>query len=61
MYAASVLHCLPVGRQRVTLGGHRHRHAPRHLRRPTHEAPGSRRVDILPIEHDLFRFYQLIP
>lgn len=58
LYAASVLHCLPVGMaeqpsaatgtvmRRSTLVGYA-------------EQAGFGRVDVLPIEHDLFRFYEL--
>lgn len=58
MYAASVLHCLPVGRadtpseatgtvmRPATFEGYAHR-------------AGFTAVEILPIEHDLFRFYRL--
>jgi hypothetical protein len=59
MYAASVLHCLPVGRTEtpsVATGT---------VMRPStfaHYATsaGFSNVDVLPIEHDVFRFYRLI-
>jgi 2-polyprenyl-3-methyl-5-hydroxy-6-metoxy-1,4-benzoquinol methylase len=60
MYAASVLHCLPVGRAEtpsVATGTV--------MRPATFQAyarsAGFTTVHILPIEHDLFRFYHLTP
>lgn len=58
MYAASVLHCLPVGRTESPSA------ATGTVMRPaTFESYAQRAgfstVDILPIEHDLFRFYRL--
>jgi ubiquinone/menaquinone biosynthesis C-methylase UbiE len=57
-YAASVLHCLPVG----MAGGHSA--ATGTCMRPATfrsyaNAAGFSAVDVLPIEHDLFRFYHL--
>lgn len=60
LYAASVLHCLPVGRTEpgsVATGT---------VMRPATftgyaEAAGFAGVDVLPVEHDLFRFYHLVP
>jgi Methyltransferase domain len=59
MYAGSVLHCLPVGRAdspSMATGTV--------MRRSTFEGyardAGFSTVTVLPIEHDLFRFYQLI-
>jgi 2-polyprenyl-3-methyl-5-hydroxy-6-metoxy-1,4-benzoquinol methylase len=57
-YAASVLHCLPVGRSEpgsaatgtVMRAATLERYA---------EAAGFASVDVLPIEHDAFRFYRL--
>ena len=60
MYAASVLHCLPVGRADTPSA------ATGTVMRPATFAgyaarAGYATVDILPIEHELFRFYHLIP
>jgi 2-polyprenyl-3-methyl-5-hydroxy-6-metoxy-1,4-benzoquinol methylase len=60
MYAASVLHCLPVGRTESPSA------ATGTVMRPATfsayaERAGFSGVEIAPIEHDLFRFYQLIP
>ncbi len=58
LYAASVLHCLPVGRS----GEHEHATGTV-LRTATLRAladqAGFRSVDVLPIEHDFWRFYRL--
>lgn len=59
-YAASVLHCLPVGRSEEGS------EATGTVMRPSTfrsyaERAGFASVDILPIEHDLFRFYRLRP
>jgi 2-polyprenyl-3-methyl-5-hydroxy-6-metoxy-1,4-benzoquinol methylase len=60
MYAASVLHCLPVGRTESPSA------ATGTVMRPATfsayaTSAGFSSVEIVPIEHDLFRFYQLIP
>lgn len=60
MYAASVLHCLPVGRSETPS------EATGTVMRPaTFKAyalrAGFTTVDLLPIQHDLFRFYRLVP
>jgi hypothetical protein len=60
MYAASVLHCLPVGRTESPSA------ATGTVMRPgTFTAyatsAGFSSIEIAPIEHDLFRFYHLIP
>ena len=60
MYAASVLHCLPVGRTETPSA------ATGTVMRPATftayaTAAGFSGVEIVPIEHDLFRFYQLVP
>ena len=59
LYAASVLHCLPVGMAESPSA------ATGTVMRPATltayaEAAGFSTVEILPIEHDFFRFYQLI-
>ena len=59
MYAASVLHCLPVGRTETPSA------ATGTVMRPATfagyaTAPASASVEVLPIEHDLFRFYRLV-
>ena len=58
MYGFSVLHCLPVGmvEQPSAATGTVMREAT--MRRYAEEA-GFRAVDVLPIEHDFFRFYRL--
>jgi hypothetical protein len=58
MYGFSILHCLPVGmvEQPSAATGTVMRAAT--LRRYAEEA-GFRAVDVLPIEHDFFRFYRL--
>lgn len=58
-YASSVLHCLPVGRCED------HSEATGTVMRPRTfrgyaERAGFTDVEILPIEHDLFRFYRLV-
>lgn len=60
MYAASVLHCLPVGRTESPSA------ATGTVMRPATftgyaTSAGFSSVQIAPIEHDLFRFYHLIP
>lgn len=59
LYAASVLHCLPVGMNESPSA------ATGTVMRPATflgyaEAAGFSSVEVLPIEHDLFRFYQLV-
>lgn len=59
LYAASVLHCLPVGMAESPSA------ATGTVMRPATltayaKAAGFSTVEILPIEHDFFRFYQLI-
>ncbi len=59
MYAASVLHCLPVGRADTPSA------ATGTVMRPAifagyAERAGFATVNVLPIEHDLFRFYHLV-
>jgi 2-polyprenyl-3-methyl-5-hydroxy-6-metoxy-1,4-benzoquinol methylase len=60
MYAASVLHCLPVGRADTPSAA-----TGTVMRRSTFEGyadgAGFATVNVLPIEHDLFRFYHLVP
>ena len=60
MYAASVLHCLPVGRADTPSA------ATGTVMRPATfegyaDRAGFATVNVLPIEHDLFRFYHLVP
>jgi 2-polyprenyl-3-methyl-5-hydroxy-6-metoxy-1,4-benzoquinol methylase len=59
MYAASVLHCLPVGLSDSPSAGTGTVMRPDTFRSYAADA-GFARVDILPIEHDLFRFYHLV-
>jgi 2-polyprenyl-3-methyl-5-hydroxy-6-metoxy-1,4-benzoquinol methylase len=59
MYASSVLHCLPVGRTESPSA------ATGTVMRPSTfaayaEQAGFSTVDVVPIEHDLFRFYRLV-
>lgn len=58
MYAASVLHCLPVGRSEDGSAATGTVMRPSTLRGYAADA-GYTSVDVLPIEHDLFRFYKL--
>ena len=58
LYAASVLHCLPVGRAESPSAATGTVMRPATLRRYA-QAAGFSTVDILPIEHDFLRFYQL--
>lgn len=58
MYAASVLHCLPVGMAETPSAGTGTVMRPATLTAYAQTA-GFSTVDILPIEHDFFRFYQL--
>lgn len=57
-YAASVLHCLPVGRCAEDSAQTGAVMRPAVLRRYAAEA-GFSAVTVLPIEHDMFRFYRL--
>jgi 2-polyprenyl-3-methyl-5-hydroxy-6-metoxy-1,4-benzoquinol methylase len=59
MYAASVLHCLPVGMVDPESAGTGTVMRPSTLKAYAADA-GFSSVDVLPIEHDLFRFYHLI-
>lgn len=59
-YAASVLHCLPVGRTESPSA------ATGTVMRPATftsyaTSAGFSSVEVAPIDHDLFRFYQLVP
>lgn len=58
MYSASVLHCLPVGMIEQPSAGTGTVMRAGTLRRYATEA-GFTEVEILPIEHDFFRFYRL--
>ena len=58
MYAASVLHCLPVGMAEQPSAGTGTVIRPETMRRYAMEA-GFRGVEILPIENDFWRFYRL--
>lgn len=58
LYAASVLHCLPVGRCAEHSAATGTVMRPDTLRRYARDA-GFRDVTVLPIEHDMFRFYRL--
>jgi 2-polyprenyl-3-methyl-5-hydroxy-6-metoxy-1,4-benzoquinol methylase len=58
LYGASVLHCLPVGMAQQPSAETGAVMRPDTLRRYAVDA-GYETVDILPIEHDLFRFYAL--
>ena len=58
-YAASVLHCRPVGMADAPSVGTGTVMRPETFRRYATEA-GFADVEVLPIEHDLFRFYQLL-
>ena len=58
LYAASVLHCLPVGRSEEHVRGHRHGDAHRALDGYA-AAAGFAPVEVLPVDHDMFRFYRL--
>ena len=59
MYGFSVLHCLPVGMAEQPSAGTGTVMRPATLRRYALEA-GFSDAEILPIEHDLWRFYRLI-
>jgi SAM-dependent methyltransferase len=58
-YAASVLHCLPVGMADKPSAGTGTVMRPDTLRRYATDA-GFTDLDVLPIEHDLFRLYRLV-
>ena len=58
MYAASVLHCLPAGMTDHPSAATGTVMRPETLRHYAAEA-GFSQVDILPIQHDFFRFYRL--
>lgn len=60
MYGFSILHCLPVGRTETPSAETGTIMRPETLRRYASDA-GFSAVDILPIEHDLWRFYRLTP
>jgi 2-polyprenyl-3-methyl-5-hydroxy-6-metoxy-1,4-benzoquinol methylase len=60
MYGWSALHCLPVGMVEAPSAGTGTVMRPSTLRRYAAEA-GFAGVEILPIEHDLWRFYRLVP
>jgi 2-polyprenyl-3-methyl-5-hydroxy-6-metoxy-1,4-benzoquinol methylase len=60
MYGWSALHCLPAGMSDAPSAGTGTIMRPSTLRRYAAEA-GFAGVEILPIEHDLWRFYRLIP
>jgi hypothetical protein len=59
-YGFSVLHCLPVGLLHDDSAGTGTVIRPDTVRAYAREA-GFARVDVLPIEHDFWRFYQLVP
>lgn len=59
-YAASVLVCLPTGMADQPSAGTGTVMRPDTLRRYAREA-GFGEVEVLPIEHDFFRFYRLMP
>jgi len=58
MYGASVLHCLPVGMSEQPSAGTGTVMRPATMRAYAEQA-GFADVDVLPIEHDFFRFYRL--
>ena len=60
MYGFSVLHCLPVGMAEQPSAGTGTVMRSATLRRYATQA-GYRDVEVLPIEHDLWRFYRLMP
>lgn len=59
-YGFSVLHCLPVGRVDQPSAATGTVMRPATLRRYAREA-GFADIEVLPIEHDLWRFYRLLP
>ena len=60
LYGASSLHCLPVGMAEPDSAGTGALMRPDVVMRYAHEA-GFARVDVLAIEHDMYRFYALVP
>jgi 2-polyprenyl-3-methyl-5-hydroxy-6-metoxy-1,4-benzoquinol methylase len=60
MYAASVLHCLPAGMSEQPSAGTGTVMRTDTVRRYAADA-GFAKLDVLPIEHDFFRFYRLEP
>jgi len=60
LYGASSLHCLPVGMSESGSAGTGALMRPDTVRRYASES-GFSRVDVLAIEHDMYRFYALIP
>ena len=60
LYGASSLHCLPVGMSESGSAGTGALMRPDTLHRYAAEA-GFVRVDVLAIEHDMYRFYALVP
>jgi hypothetical protein len=58
--ACSVLHCLPVGMSEEESAGTGALFRPSTMRRYAEEA-GFSEVQVPPIEHDMFRFYVLVP
>jgi 2-polyprenyl-3-methyl-5-hydroxy-6-metoxy-1,4-benzoquinol methylase len=60
MYSWSALHCLPVGMADTPSAGTGTVMRPSTLRRYAAEA-GFAGVEILPIEHEFWRFYRLVP
>ena len=59
-YGWSVLHCLPVGTTEEGAAGTGTVIRPDTVRAYAAEA-GFARVDVLPVEHDFWRFYRLVP
>jgi 2-polyprenyl-3-methyl-5-hydroxy-6-metoxy-1,4-benzoquinol methylase len=59
MYGFSILHCLPVGMAEQPSAATGTVMRPETLRRYASEA-GFSEVEVLPIEHDLWRFYRLV-
>jgi 2-polyprenyl-3-methyl-5-hydroxy-6-metoxy-1,4-benzoquinol methylase len=59
MYGFSILHCLPVGMAEQPSVGTGTVMRPAILRRYASEA-GFSEVEVLPIEHDIWRFYRLV-
>jgi hypothetical protein len=59
MYAASVLHCLPAGMAEQPSAATGTVMRVDTVRRYATEA-GFANVEVLPIEHDFFRFYRLV-
>lgn len=60
MYAASVLHCLPAGMSEQPSAGTGTVMRTDTVRRYAADA-GFASLDVLPIEHDFYRFYRLVP